>query len=140
MVLAAGIEVQTSSVGGGKRLVATLPIKKGEMVWREDLDGERQYTSIPRTWAWIQALPEKQREIYCHFMYKTGTSFGLARPQRRVFFSIFKDSHGFFNAFLFLFFHGLMDDWRFHGVTQITWPSRRVLTLVRRARCARIAR
>ena len=72
MVLAAGIEVQASPKGGGKTLVATKPIKKGEMVWREDLDEEKHYSSTPRTWAWIQALPEKQRQIYCHFMYKTG--------------------------------------------------------------------
>ena len=76
MVLADGIQVVPSPKGGGKTLVATKPIKKGEMVWREDLDEEKHYSSIPRTWEWIQNLPPKAREIYCHFMYKTGKTEG----------------------------------------------------------------
>lgn len=72
MVLAEGIVVRASEKGGGKTLIATQPIRAGAMVWEEDLEAEAHYSSIPRTWAWIQSLPADAREIYCHFMYKTG--------------------------------------------------------------------
>ena len=75
MVLAEGIVVKSSEKGGGKSLVATKPIKAGEMIWKEDLQEEGHYSSTPRTWEWIQNLPPDCKEIYCHFMYKTGEQF-----------------------------------------------------------------
>lgn len=72
MVLAEGIVVQSSEKGGGKTLVATKFVPAGAMVWEEDLQHESHYSSQPRTWEWIQSLPPENREIYCHFMYKTG--------------------------------------------------------------------
>ncbi len=72
MVLADGIVVEVSSVGGGRRLVATKPIAAGEMVWKEDLEQEKHYTSTPRNWEWVSSLPKECKDIYCHFMYQTG--------------------------------------------------------------------
>ena len=69
MVLADGIVVRdNTSVGGGKGLFVTIPIKKGEWIWREDPDNEPQYTSAPRTLAWVEALPAEAQKAYRHFM------------------------------------------------------------------------
>jgi len=69
MVLADGIVVRdNTSVGGGKGLFVTIPIKKGEWIWKEDPEGEPHYMSTPRTIAWVEALPEEAQRAYRHFM------------------------------------------------------------------------
>ena len=69
MVLADGIVVRASPVvGGGKGLFATSAIAAGAMVWREDSDAEPHYTSVPRSAAWVAALPAGAQRAYRHFM------------------------------------------------------------------------
>jgi hypothetical protein len=69
MVLADGIVVRASpGVGGGKGLFATQALAAGAMVWREDPDGEPQWTSTPRSAAWVAALPPAAQRAYRHFM------------------------------------------------------------------------
>jgi hypothetical protein len=69
MVLAEGIVVcDNTAVGGGRGLFVTIPIKKGEMVWREDPEAEAHYISTPRTLAWVEALPAEAQRAYRHFM------------------------------------------------------------------------
>mmetsp|Transcript_47921 Transcript_47921/g.159727 ORF Transcript_47921/g.159727 Transcript_47921/m.159727 type:complete len:494 (-) Transcript_47921:263-1744(-) len=61
-----------SEVGGGLGLFATYGLRKGEVVWAERARAGPDVQATPRTRAWIEALPEKSRRAYCHFMYKTG--------------------------------------------------------------------
>ena len=61
-----------SDVGGGLGLYATFGLRKGEVVWAERARAGPEVQATPRTRAWIEALPEKSRRAYCHFMYKTG--------------------------------------------------------------------
>lgn len=57
----------TSIKGGGRGLYAKEPIAKGEWVWKE-MEG---LESTPRTWDFIEALPEASRNTYLHFAYCT---------------------------------------------------------------------
>jgi len=69
MVLAEGIVVRdNTAVGGGRGLFCEQPIARGEMVWREDPEGEAHYISTPRTLAWVEALPADAQRAYRHFM------------------------------------------------------------------------
>ena len=47
-------------------------IMAGEIVWAEPKEGGPTIAAIPRSRAWIEALPPASRRAYCHFMYKTG--------------------------------------------------------------------
>jgi len=81
MVLADGIVVRASPVvGGGKGLFATAAIAAGAMVWREDPDAEPQYTSTPRSAAWVAALPAGAQRAYRHFMCVVAAT--AAQPSR----------------------------------------------------------
>lgn len=69
MVLADGIVVrENAAVGGSRGLYATKAIAAGQMVWREDSQSEPQFTSAPRTLAWVEALPPDAQAAYRHFM------------------------------------------------------------------------
>jgi len=59
-------------VGGGMGLFVYLGIRAGEVVWAERKGAGGSTTAIPRTRAWIDALPPTSRAAYQHFMYKTG--------------------------------------------------------------------
>ena len=48
-------------------------VAAGEVVWAEPANAGSQIAAIPRTRAWIEALPPASRKAYCHFMYKTGS-------------------------------------------------------------------
>ena len=47
-------------------------IPKGEVVWAERKAAGAQVAPVPRSRAWIEALPPASKKAYCHFMYKTG--------------------------------------------------------------------
>ena len=69
MVLADGIVVrENTGVGGSRGLYASVAIRAGEMVWREEPEAEPQFTSTPRTLAWVEALPAEAQAAYRHFM------------------------------------------------------------------------
>lgn len=69
MVLAVGIVVrENAAVGGSRGLYVTRAMSAGEMVWREDGEAEPQFTSRPRTLAWVEALPPDAQKAYRHFM------------------------------------------------------------------------
>ena len=59
-------------VGGGMGLFCYNGLVKGEVVWAERKAAGSEVTAIPRTRAWIEALPPASKKAYCHFMYKTG--------------------------------------------------------------------
>jgi len=61
-----------SDVGGGMGLFASFGLRKGEAVWAERSRAGPDVTAVPRTRAWIDALPPASKKAYCHFMYKTG--------------------------------------------------------------------
>jgi hypothetical protein len=53
-------------------LFATNGLAKGEIVWAEPANAGSVISAIPRTRAWIEALPAESKRAYVHFMYKTG--------------------------------------------------------------------
>jgi hypothetical protein len=59
-------------VGGGMGLFLTNGVAAGEVVWAERAAAGEGVTAIPRSRAWIEALPPASKRAYCHFMYKTG--------------------------------------------------------------------
>lgn len=63
---------QREDVGGGMGLFCCNGIAAGEVVWAEPANAGSQIAAIPRTRAWIEALPPASQKAYCHFMYKTG--------------------------------------------------------------------
>ena len=63
---------QRNDVGGGMGIFAYAGIMAGEIVWAEPKEGGPTIAAIPRSRAWIEALPPASRRAYCHFMYKTG--------------------------------------------------------------------
>ena len=80
MVLADGIVVrENTGVGGSRGLYASQAIRAGDMVWREEPEAEPQFTSTPRTLAWVQALPAEAQAAYRHFM----CVFACGRPSTR---------------------------------------------------------
>jgi hypothetical protein len=80
MVLADGIVVrENTGVGGSRGLYASQGIRAGEMVWREEPEAEPQFTSTPRTLAWVQALPAEAQAAYRHFMCVRACHVALRR-------------------------------------------------------------
>ena len=63
---------QRDEVGGGFGLFACNGLSKGEVVWAEPANAGSDISAVPRTRAWIEALPPASKRAYCHFMYKTG--------------------------------------------------------------------
>lgn len=63
---------QRDGVGGGLGLFSTFGLRRGEVVWAERARAGPNVQATPRSRAWIEALPERARRAYCHFMYKTG--------------------------------------------------------------------
>jgi len=61
-----------NDVGGGMGLFCCNGLAKGEVVWAERKAAGPDVTAVPRTHAWIEALPPASKKAYCHFMYKTG--------------------------------------------------------------------
>ena len=53
-------------------LFACNGLAAGEVVWAERAQAGSQISAVPRSHAWIEALPPASRKAYCHFMYKTG--------------------------------------------------------------------
>ena len=63
---------QRHDVGGGMGLYACNGLMAGEVVWAERAHAGSQISAVPRSHAWIEALPPASKKAYCHFMYKTG--------------------------------------------------------------------
>ena len=63
---------QRHGVGGGMGLFACNGLAKGEVVWAERAQAGSEISAVPRSRAWIEALPQASKRAYCHFMYKTG--------------------------------------------------------------------
>ena len=61
-----------TDVGGGMGLYASFGLRKGEVIWAERAQAGPNVTAIPRSRAWIEALPPASKKAYVHFMYKTG--------------------------------------------------------------------
>lgn len=75
------VKVIPRDVGGGKGLLVTAPIAKGEAVWIEDQQAEPDWVSIPRCRLYIENLPAEARRKFEHFMYKTGDDAYESLPE-----------------------------------------------------------
>lgn len=60
-----------AGVGGGLGLFVYTGIAAGEVVWAERAGVGGRTNALPRSRAWIEALPDDARRAYCHFMYQT---------------------------------------------------------------------
>jgi hypothetical protein len=75
------VQVTPREVGGGKGLLVTAHIPKGEVVWWEDQKSEPEWVSVPRCRLYVESLPPEARKKFEHYMYKVGDDAYEALPE-----------------------------------------------------------
>ena len=58
------VQVTPREVGGGKGLLVTAHIPKGEVVWWEDQKSEPEWVSVPRCRLYVESLPPEARKKF----------------------------------------------------------------------------